>query len=310
MKKTLMILFALGVVTMASFSTSVMPGDVARAETVQLQKNNGSQPYNFTFRLRNEERQIRTQADFQKLLQDLIVYVRELQADLQNINNQVVTTLSALGVTQNTALLRGEVTDFNDAHEATVWFEYGLTSSSLTKKTSTKRIQSTGDARFDKEVRGLRSHTKYYYRAVVRDDNHQTYYGTTQSFTTRKTSHHNEPEVTTKHAISIATTNALVQGVVDMNDFENGEIFFVYGQDERLVTDVEQMFDTYDEVTEAGQDLQKVLVDNDLDDTLTYQLRVSNLERDSSWYYNLCVGYEDGNASLVCGAVRKFTTEK
>ena len=178
----------------------------------------------------------------------------------------------------------------------------------MTSKTKTEQVRDANDEQFEREVRGLRSDTKYYFRAAARDTKGVVQYGSTMSFTTDDSAHDTEPEVTARNASGISDDSVLLHGTVDMNDYRNGLVFFVYGEDEDFVSEVESSFETYDDVNEHGVDLQKVLVDSDLDNSLTYQLRVTNLTADTKQYFTLCVEYENGDSNLLCGAVRSFTT--
>ncbi|MFA6325423.1 MAG: hypothetical protein WCX46_04325, partial [Candidatus Paceibacterota bacterium] len=120
------------------------------------------------------------------------------------------------------------------------------------------------------------------------------------------------PDVTTKSASDISEDEAELAGNVDMNDFENGIVFFVYGQDENQIEDVENDYDTYSEVDEDDEDLQKEKVDDDLDGDDSYTLEVSGLDTDEKYYYTICVEYEneDNDEKLICGSVRSLTTDE
>ena len=92
---------------------------------------------------------------------------------------------------------------------------------------------------------------------------------------------------------------------------ENGKAFFVYGEHEASVSDVDDDFTTYDDVDEDGEDLKKVLVDSDVDGNETYAETVSNLDDNTRHYARMCVEYEkdNGDETLVCGSTRSFLTD-
>lgn len=119
-----------------------------------------------------------------------------------------------------------------------------------------------------------------------------------------------EPEVETESARSINDDNAELRGEVDMNDFRNGRVFFVYGEDESQVEDIEDDFDEYNDIDEDGDDLQKVLVDNDLDDDESYRYTARNLDEDEDYFFQICVEYEDedNDDTIKCGGVEDFET--
>lgn len=120
-----------------------------------------------------------------------------------------------------------------------------------------------------------------------------------------------EPDATTNNSYDVTEDSAELRGSVDMNDFDNGLVFFVYGQDENQIEDIENDYNTYNSVDEDGEDLQKESVDSDLDGSDSYTLDVSGLDSDENYYYSICVQYEDnsGDYDLICGSVKNFTTD-
>ena len=119
-----------------------------------------------------------------------------------------------------------------------------------------------------------------------------------------------EPDVTTNTATSIGDDEARLRGRVDMNDFRNGTAFFVYGEDEDAVDDATDE-DRYSDIDEDGDNLQKVVVDSDVDSTQTLEKRVTGLDNNTRQYFALCVEYEDedDDDALECGTVREFRTD-
>lgn len=120
-----------------------------------------------------------------------------------------------------------------------------------------------------------------------------------------------EPDVETDRARSITDDSARLEGSVDMNDFDDGEVFFVYGEDRNQIRDVEDDYDSYNDVDEDGNDLQKVRVDSSLDRDDDYSYTVRSLDDDTRYYFSLCVGYEDEDNDdvLACGSVEDFETD-
>lgn len=121
-----------------------------------------------------------------------------------------------------------------------------------------------------------------------------------------------EPEVETDRATAIENDEAELEGNVDMMDFEDGEVFFVYGTDEDQIEDVEDDYDTYSDIDEDGDDLQKVMADSSFDDEDDFNERVTGLEEDTDYYFQICVGFEDedNDEVIVCGGVDEFTTDQ
>ena len=120
-----------------------------------------------------------------------------------------------------------------------------------------------------------------------------------------------EPEVETRSATDIQEDEAALRGRVDMNDFEDGEVFFVYGTDDDQVDDVADDYDTYSDIDTDGDDLSKIRVDSSLDDSDSYEERVTGLDNDTRYYFAICVGYEDEDEDdvLTCDSADDFTTD-
>ena len=121
-----------------------------------------------------------------------------------------------------------------------------------------------------------------------------------------------EPEVETESAKSIKHDSAELRGFVDMMDFEDGEVFFVYGTDEDDIEEVEDDFDSYRDVDTNGQRLQKVRVDSSFDGDDDFEEVVTGLRSDTDYYFQICVGFEDEDDDevILCGGVEEFTTKK
>ena len=126
-------------------------------------------------------------------------------------------------------------------------------------------------------------------------------------------SYKEKPEVETEDADDEDHDSAELNGNVDMRDFDDGIVFFVYGQDEDMIEDVEKDYDEYDEVKddEDGQDFMVVRVDRDLDGEDDYSEEVDDLDYDERYYFTICVEYddEDGDETLECGKIEDFRTD-
>jgi len=313
-KKTLAgLLLAILVVTGISFS-STAEAYSPNASWAQTQSQ---------WQVRNMS-QLQRQSMIQILLQlqariNLILEQLELDDDYyddddNDSDSEVdVVTLPATNIDDDEALLQGRVRDFNRSDYADVWFEYDTDRYDLDNKTGSRRIDDNEYRNFGYRLANLRDDTTYYYRAVGADDEGERDYGAVYRFTTDYDggSDDNEPTVTTSLPTNIGDNEADLRGSVNMNDFNNGEVFFVYGEDEDQVADVEDDFDSYRDVDEDGDDLQKVLVDSDLDSRDSYVEEVDSLDSDTRHYFSICVGYEDEDDDevLKCGSVRSFTTD-
>jgi hypothetical protein len=216
---------------------------------------------------------------------------------------------------------RGEYTlfgtvDLNGAGYAYAWFEYG-DDDDFGRTTSRKHI--TQDVRFSATVYPSRGDDYLYYRAVTESPNGHRDYGSTRAVFVRGNNNYNDngnyngnlPDVETDRADDIDDHSAELNGSVDMNDFRNGLVFFVYGEDENDVEDVDRE-DSYRDIDERGDDLQKFTVDSDLDGDDDYSRRITGLDDDTEYFFRICVEFEDDDDDerLVCGEVEDFETDR
>lgn len=204
------------------------------------------------------------------------------------------------------------VVDLNGAPYAYVYFEYSEDDDDFDERTSKRRV--TRDSNFYYTVDDLDSDEIFYYRAVSEDPSGHRDYGTTRYFYVSGSSYNDddEPRAETDRAQDIDEDSAELNGEVDMNDFRNGVVFFVYGEDEDQIEDVERDYDSYSDVDEDGDDLQKVRVDSDLDGHDDYSERITGLDDDTEYFFQICVEYEDedDDETLECGGVEDFETDR
>lgn len=228
-------------------------------------------------------------------------------------NSDVDVETGLLRTSSDEVTFFGEV-DLNRASYARVWFEYGE-DEDFDERTRTQRVNY--DDRFDADVDKdeFEEDEWYDYRAVAEDPDGRRAYGGIRSFMLRDNDSHrsndDDPEVTTEDADEVDDDRAELNGEVDMNDFNNGLVFFVYGEDEDQVEDVEDDYDSYYDIDEDGDDLQKVRVDSDLDGRDDYSYDVTNLDEDTEYFFQICVEYEDEDDDevLECGGVEEFETD-
>ena len=203
--------------------------------------------------------------------------------------------------------------DLNRADYAYVWFEYG-DDSDMDEDTSQKKVTRDGTFHAAIDVDDLRDDEVYYFRAVAKDDEGDYDYGVTRSFYVSdggsSSRNDDEPDATTNSAQDVRDDEAELRGEVDMNDFNNGYVFFVYGEDEDQIDDVDRE-NEYRDIDEDGDDLQKVAVDSDLDGSRSYYRTVTGLDDNTDHYFRICVEYEDEDDDpvLECGSVRHFETD-
>lgn len=223
-----------------------------------------------------------------------------------------VDTLYARDIEDDEATLYGEV-DLDNAPYANVWFEYGE-DSDLDERSDKERVND--DERFSIDIDDLDEDERYYFRAIAEAPNGDRTYGQIKSFTADDDGDYyddyndDEPYAETGDSDDITRYSARLEGEVDMNDFDDGLVFFVWGEDEGQVEDVEYE-DSYRDVEEDGDDLLKYKVSDNLDDDRSFWLEIFSLDDETEYYYRVCVEYEDedGDDALTCGDVEYFETD-
>ncbi len=254
----------------------------------------------------------------QAYINQLIALLAAYHGGIENTGSDVdVRTQSATDLTEDSATLRAVVT-FDSEDNAELYFEYGTSYGSLNKKTDRISLTDSDDGdTIEDEVDGLSDDTKYFFRAVTIDEDGRKDYGSIMSFRTdtddsdANDTNDEDPLVTTSAERNVDNDSADLRGTIDMNDFENGVAFFVFGEDEDQIDDVASDYDTYSDVDEDGDDLRKIQIDSDVDGTETYTQNVSGLDTNTEIFFTLCVAYsdEDDDETLECGKTRSFDTE-
>jgi len=262
----------------------------------------------------------------QSQVEYLLAVLRQLQAQLASLCSaglcgQVagvtysgysdidVTTLSATNIDRDEARLRGSI-DFNSDRYAYAWFEWGTNQNNLNRTTSHIRYNDNDDT-YSVRITNLDRNERYYFRAIGEDESGRLDYGAIRNFQTdgSGSSRNDDPDVTIESARNVTDRRAELRGRVDMNDFDNGIVFFVYGQDQSQVEDIAQDYDTYNDLDEDGDDLQKERVDSSLDGSRSYTMTLNGLDNNERYYFTLCVQYDDGDDVLECAPVDDFRTD-
>lgn len=156
-------------------------------------------------------------------------------------DNPSVETLSPTNVDENSATLRGKLTDDgNDEND--VYFKWGTRSSNLNHTLDAGSRSSTGT--FSKNLSGLDANETYYYRACA-DNSSGTDCGDVESFDTDSNNYcdndccdsdcngNDRPDVTTLAATSIGSTVAVINGYYDSNGCST-TTYFQYGRTNSL----------------------------------------------------------------------------
>lgn len=269
------------------------------------------------------------QASIQAYIRQIEALLAQLRA-LQSGNNYnsggygnsevSVMTRSAEAIKDDAATLRGTV-DFNSSDEATVYFHFGISANNLNEETAQIVLSDSDDEEFDARIDDLDEDRTYYFRAIAEDEDGRRVQGAILSFRSDDDGRNNDdddyddedwPSVETGDANDIEENSAELEGEVDMNDYEDGYVFLVYGEDDDVVGDVADDFDSYQDVDEDSYNLQKVAVDSSLDGDSDYQVNISGLNDDTEIFYAYCVAFEDDDNDdrIVCGDTESFTTDE
>lgn len=274
-------------------------------------------------------------------MQELLVYLNSLIAQLNALQEQQrnlygnttynsgggfytsrkynydveVETNKARSIDEESATLYGEV-DLDDASYAYVWFEYGQ-KGRFNYETDDERIDEYDSETFSENIDNLDEDEKYYFRAVAEDPSGHRVYGDIQSFITddnggsSSSSDDDEPDVETDDVEDVDEDSARINGEVDMNDFDDGTAFFVYGEDEDAVDDADRE-DEYRDIDEDGDDLRKYKIYTNLDGKRSFWLEIHGLDDDTDYYYRMCVEYddEDNDPAIICGDTENFETDE
>ncbi len=262
----------------------------------------------------------------------LYAVIAQLQAQLNALqsqtgpvsNNAAIETVGVADAFGDSVEFTGRVT-FKQSGNVSVWFEYGLTTAlNYSTVAQTVNNRSIGSAvTFTTTAPDFNTSQTYYYRAVVKGSDGRYTEGAIKSFrytgnnyssnysNSSHSSSYSTPDVTTDSAERIDTDSADLPGRVDMNDYENGIAFVVYGEDESMINDVDRE-NRYSDISTYGHDLRKVIVNSNLDSDRSFTSTVYSLNDDTKYYFRYCVEYDDrdDDQTLVCGDVEHFYTDR
>ncbi len=251
---------------------------------------------------------------------ELMAQVAALQAELARLQGDTYTTTVGVTTSGDKVTFKGEV-DIDENDDIKAWFEYGY-NYALPYSTRMLDLETKGKSlSFSSSVSTLDRNTVYYFRAVVEHDN-DIFEGAVRSFTfTGGSSNDNDndddddndedaPQVETEDVDDIEENSAELNGSVDMDGYEEGVVFFAYGEDEDAVLDVADE-DSYSDIDEDGDDLQVYRLDSDFDGDDDFRYVATGLDDDTEYFYAMCVEFEndDNDEEIVCGDVESFETD-
>jgi uncharacterized repeat protein (TIGR01451 family) len=201
-----------------------------------------------------------------------------------------VTTNSATNIEDNSARLRGELEEGDDAE---VWFAIASefeSSPSCSNSSQREEVNGTYDRGDDffLTVSGLDDDTRYYFRACAEDDNGDDS-GEVKNFETDGNGSDNG-EISTLSPTSITDDSARLNGRVEEGD--DLEVWFALSRT--------------DSTPSCSSSSQKEDVSGKFDDGESFSRVVTNLRENSTYYYRACGEDEDGED--VFGSIRTFVT--
>lgn len=283
----------------------------------------GAQAYTTTYQTPAQQQQIAY----------LYALVAQLQAQLNALlaaqgqtgvlsnSNYVTITSESVSDASNDAVQMYGTAEIKKSGTARFWFEYGPTQAVnySTESRSVSNARAGSNVSFTFTAPDIDSSGTYYYRAVAEDASGRYAEGALKSFTYSSVGGHSssnssnnddEPEVSNDDVTSVDSDSARISGRVDMNDFENGIAFLVYGEDESRVEDVADE-DRYSDVSTYSYELRKVSLSTNLDSDRDFSTTISGLHDDTEYFYRFCVQYEDNDNDdrLVCSDVDNFDTD-
>lgn len=159
----------------------------------------------------------------------------------------------------------------------------------------------------------LDKRTEYFYRACVEFDGDRDVLicDGVKSFETDIRSQADKPIAKTGNA-KVEGNTVTLSGSIDMGDFRNGLAFMIYGTDSEAVVKGSER-GSFSSINQTVDKLQKVVIaDNGVSGDKKYQTKVTDLIPSATYFYRLCVEYEDEDKYnsldqvLSCGAVLSF----
>lgn len=218
----------------------------------------------------------------------------------------------------------------NDMEDGLVYLVYGQSRSQVQNAVGQeyRDIDEDGDdlqkKRAARDLRGYRDvieeiddlddETDYYYIWCVEYDGFRegVICSYIRSFRTHTETFGQTPDISAASVVSNQQV-AQLRGDVDMDDFRNGLVFFVYGTDTNKIENLEGR-GTFNGLYQSVPGLQKRLVDEDLDRSDSYTYTVSDLVPNTTYTARLCVEYLNEDtyyrevAHIACGSSDTFTT--
>jgi len=251
------------------------------------------------------------------------------------VGTPIINTVRAQDIDDSRATLRGEV-NMNGHTGGVVFFVYGYSEILVgdvtteydsfedipdvdSDKFRTYRVDSRAEGLefYDRSTSRLINDTEYFFQICVEYENTQDtseiLCGGIETFDTdegdTRSGRIDEADASTQKAIHIESDEAILEGRIDMNDSKEGTVFFVYGENREDAREVDTIYDTYISIRENDEELEKIRVERNVIGRNDYSFRVTGLDDDTEYFFQICVEYDGDTDGLVCGGVYDFVTD-
>lgn len=221
----------------------------------------------------------------------------------------------------------------NAGEEVTVFLVYGTSRTAIaavpatyttyqavqSSGTSIKKVRlkanATGNANVTYTIDDLRRDTEYFASicASYSGQNDGIVCSYVQTFTTDEKDRV-EPTIRLTSVTSQRGGMTAV-GSVSMNNYRDGHVFLVYGNDVKAVNDVTKR-DRFTSIYQSGDSLQRVSLNTDVDGTKSFNPQLQFLTPQALFYARLCVEFQTASEynrdyqvpTIRCSEVKPFTT--
>jgi hypothetical protein len=221
----------------------------------------------------------------------------------------LVLSLNPISVGRGEATLRGEL-DKGSSEYVDAWFEYGA-GSSLNRRSDVTTINKKGRKTIDILVDSLSPNTKYSYRLVVEDADGYRQYAPVNSFVTVEQAKSQNftglPDVEADGVSNIKSSGARLHAFVTMNDYSEGQVFFVYGTDRTLISEIDD-YDKYEEIPVPKTGFKKKIAVKIFSGRDNVYTDVGSLARATKYYYRACAAVPEEFDGFRCSDTSSFTT--
>ncbi len=118
------------------------------------------------------------------------------------------------------------------------------------------------------------------------------------------------PSVETLAARNLESTSATVRGSAMLRTYKDGVVFVVYGYNEGRVELLAKNYRSTNVAPTTDDRAQVLILDRRANGSEAYERRVSNLAKDTQYYFKICTEYQTlaGTKAVTCGSTKTFVT--